>query len=68
MKGGNNLNEEQKLYCKDIKSISSFTDKIVFRNRPAQVTLSQPKTTCQQRQVVVIFKKERHFAVLRLAS
>ena len=32
------------------------------------VTLAKPKTTCQQRQVVVIFKKERHFAVLRLAS
>ena len=32
------------------------------------VILAQPKTTCQQRQVVVIFNKERHFAVLRLAS
>ena len=41
---------------------------VQFRNRPAQVTLAQPKTTCQQRQVVVIFNKERHFAVLRLAS
>ena len=37
MKGGNNLNEEQKLYCKDIKSISSFTDKIVFRKHTHKI-------------------------------
>ena len=31
---------------------------VQFRNCPAQVTLAQPKTTCQQWQVVILFKKK----------
>ena len=34
---GNDLNKEEHIYCKDIKSLSSYTDKILFRKHTNQI-------------------------------
>ena len=37
MNRGNDLNNEERIYCKDIKSLSTYTDKILFRKHTNKI-------------------------------